>query len=300
MLGAFIAFVLGSCFRWKVTYIFGDIKHTFGAACDELKTITVWDASATVIPPPIGVGFALLVTSCNHKVWEGVAQQGTWTTEKGSWVFIDPFQNDELSCLKKKAVDENVSDISKNFSIAGGVARLCVCSHPEVKSTIDAACDLYLQNEQLGNTIKKLVNNQDKVDVSGDYKKLYPGLTIHFYPTNVHRNNSVLAIASPYVEKRFKDAVRKGRESQMENTLRDLLGNPKSRGLAGNMWEPLFTKKMQTPNEKRTFIVVGCKLPTDKKSSPKLLVSEKTSTISHFDYKDSKELMTLILKTQKN
>jgi hypothetical protein len=145
-----------------------------------------------------------------------------------------------------------------------------------------------------------LVNNQDKVDVSGDYKKLYPGLTIHVYPTNVHRNNSVLAIASPYVEKRFKDAVRKGRESQMENTLRDLLRNPKSRGLAGNMWEPLFTKKMQTPNEKRTFIVVGCELPTDKKSSPKLLVSEKTSTISHFDYKDSKELMTLISKTQKN
>ena len=174
MLGAFIAFVLGSCFGWKVTYIFGDIKHTFGAACDELKTITVWDASATVIPPPIGVGFALLVTSCNHKVWEGVAQLGTWTTEKGSWVFIDLFQNDELSCLKEKAVDENVSDISKNFSIAGGVARLCVCSHPVVKSTIDAACDIYLQNSQLGNTIKKLVNNQDKVDVSGDYKKTLP------------------------------------------------------------------------------------------------------------------------------
>jgi hypothetical protein len=80
----------------------------------------------------------------------------------------------------------------------------------------------------------------------------------------------------------------------MEITLRDLLGNPKARGLAGNMLEPLFTKKMQTPNEKRTLIVVGCELPTDKKSSPKLLVSEKTSTISHFDFKDSKELMTKV------
>jgi len=41
-------------------------------------------------------------------------------------------------------------------------------------------------------------------------------------------------------------------------------------------------------------MVVSCELPTDKKSSPKLLVSEKPSRISHFDFKDSKELMTKV------
>ena len=277
VLGSFIALVMAKVFNWCVTYQWGNQKHTTPKNLKHPeKCIAIRDLSTGGSSSDDAI-FELLVSSCNKDRWHYQAQQETWTTGKGNMLFINTAPPDEIDRISRRWGSDH-SEATQNFEKAGGVTRLCLESHKDVKARIDTA----FKEFDLTDAVKQISQLLDKTH-SNSAKKTYPGLLVHAVPIDPFRNQWTLRPSSKYVALRIASLVEKSRESEIHKLLKSLIEIPKARGFAGWIWEPLFTKKMKLHC---TLCINGAELPIAKATSLRRLYEGQIETTDVFETYD--------------
>lgn len=281
VLGSFIALFMAKVFGWRVTYHWGDLRHSFGPIMGG-KEIGIMDYSTVnTYSNTDNFFFVLMVSSCNGERWHQQEQQETWANA-GNLIFIDTVAEEEMLAMLENDTALR-QDLIDNIKIVGGVPRLCSKPLNEIKMTIDAALD----NLDFYESVRYLNNLKDLTDahLGAGAQKVYPGLLVHTVPTNPFRNQFSLQFSSEYVQKVISMKIKKKQEGDIQILLKDLIAIPKARGLAGLIWEPLFTRKAKTGKGK--LCISGCMLPiSNPRDQMRILVDLPLKDLDVIEFTD--------------
>jgi hypothetical protein len=275
VLGSIIALVMAKACDWHVKYTWNGSSCSLG---DEKsgKIIHIVDFS-------VGSAFApdddniLFVSSANESRWHDFAQQETWSEPAGNFCFMDTVSHLEMKAIAARKGRKD-ADTDHNFSLAGGVIRICI----EPRVTVERLIAGAVANLEPRDVLSKLLKLEDQVDWQGPGRKLYPGLIGHIGPTDPSRNQFNVTVSSPVVRRKLVLKLREKSEGALEKLMKELLKIPKARGFGGLIWEPFFTAKIQ--QKMGDIIIVGKQLPARDKSSA-LLLKRDLRDIGSCDFK---------------
>jgi len=279
ILGAFLGLVLSQAYGWLVKYQYGSESNvvTFGDKTSE-KNVLIWDGSSGgEVPQNPGQSFLVMVTSYKAAKWSYIAQQGSWSRVQGNLIFINPTPEKEIEAIAQAQASSD--GWKTQYEYAGGIPRICLLDRETAKDVIDKACEQFATLQKLPSSVDQLLQEDKTVNSRG--QKVYPGLVAHFIPTLPFRADHQLAIASSYVGEKIRQEVKKAREKEVHETMRQLLQIKKARSLVGWIWEPFFSKKTL---DKASVSFIGCALPAKNNRVSTLL--ESTSDYVPLVYED--------------